>query len=151
MKPGKRQKRAQVQMSKEERKAIKDSNNESSKAAKKCIASLEPLVKAGAKAMKLKHVPDDLEAKLSAARTMIRDAKKLVGQVAEANATFVRVDSFQYTEALIAELKQELSDKTQAAIQLDAVCKGFASKADAEAALEVIRKAALADGSADDQ
>ena len=139
----------EVQLTKEEKKEIRDSNNESNKVAKKCIAMMEPCLKVAGKAKALKTVPSDFEAKISAAKTMVRDAKKFVAALQDANKNHERLE-FPHPLELITEVKQDLQNKADAAVQLNTLMKGFTSKDDAEAAFKALQEAASSDNKNED-
>lgn len=134
-----RKARAKPELSKEEKKEVREANQKELKAAKKCISTLEPVMKLVGKAMRLEHKPDGLESMSNAAKKMLKDAKKMVATVPDATRDFIQVESFGHDAETVAELKKAIEDQSNAAIQLNQVMKGFGSDPSALAALQALQ------------
>ena len=105
----------------EEKKAIKENNAKVAKLAKKCIASLEPVIKAANKASKFDHAGEDLKKTLDAAKTLVRSSKKIEAKYK--SKTWDELD-IQMTDDGLKDLKTSLDEKVKAVMQVEAWVKG---------------------------
>ena len=108
-------------LSEEEKKAIKDGNAKVAKLAKKCISNLDAVIKQGNKAAKFDHAGQDLKDQLDAAKTLVRNAKKIEEKYKSKTWEELKIEM---TEDGLKELKTSLEDKIKAVNQVEAWVKG---------------------------
>ena len=140
--------RSDVVLSKEEKKAIRASNTENNKVAKKCLEKLEPAIKAARKALSLENKPEELEQQCTAAKQVVKEAKQFMNSFNEAQKEFVKLEPFGHEVELCVELKKQIEEHTAAALQLDSFMKGFSTEKGAQMALKALKAAAEKSASA---